>query len=184
MRNKTNSVHRKKSLKLGGRPADIFYEIIEACGLLLTVGYHPVAILRYGLDGIRRMDSARERAYRRQEIERLRKKKLLTIQKVGEEYHVALTNRGLREAFRLQVLRAKPMPDGCVCMVVFDIPEQEKKLRATLRTFLRYADFAPLQRSVWTSSHDAWEPLAKLFDVNRTSKWVSVFVARKMDLRK
>jgi len=172
-----------KSLKVGGQSAKVFQDIVETCDLLLTFGYRPVAVLRYGLDGVRKLDSAKDRARQRQEISRLKAQKLLTIQKIGAEYMVGLTERGSKEAFRLQVLQAKPMPDGCVCMVVFDIPESQNRLRQSLRKFLRYAGFIPLQKSVWISPYDAWKPLAKLFDLNKTSQWISVYVSRRMDLR-
>mgnify|MGYP001567447594 CR=1 FL=1 len=174
----------RKSLKLEGRSAKVFQEVVETCDLLLTFGYRPTAILKYGMDGVRKMKTARERAYHRQELLRLQSQKLLSIRKIGNEYRVALTERGSKEMFRLQVLQAPPMPDGCVCMVAFDIPEIENALRRSLRNFLRYAGFVPIQKSVWISPYDAWEPLVKLFDLNRTSRWISVFVSRRMDLRK
>jgi DNA-binding transcriptional regulator PaaX len=101
---------------------------------------------------------------------------------IGDEYHLRLTEYGAHEAFRLQVLQAKPMPDHCVCMVIFDIPEHQRKLRRSLRGFLSYAGFTQLQKSVWTAPFDAWKPLVKLFHIDRSSKWVSVFIAREMDI--
>ncbi len=176
-------MRKPRSITPGSRSAVILQEIVQELDLLATFGYRPVKVLRYGMDGVRRMRAAKERTYRRQEIQRLQRRKLLLITKVANEYRVALTEAGAKEAIRLQVLSAKLMPDTCVCMVVFDIPEYEANLRKMLRAFLRHAGFRMVQKSVWVSPYDAWEPLARLFAVSKSSQWISVYVARKMDLR-
>jgi DNA-binding transcriptional regulator PaaX len=134
-------------------------------------------ILRYGVDGANAILNAKERRLRRQEFERLRKRKLIEVSKEADCYRVALTQRGKQEAFRLKVLEADLLPDDRMCMVVFDIPESKRKLRKELRSFLTSAGFAPIQKSVWISRFDAGEALRELFRSTGASKWVRVYTA-------
>ena len=168
-----------RSLALHSRSSNLFQEIVESCDLFFSIGYNPSGYLRYGIDGMNRIQKAKAHRYERQVLQRFVERKLLVIKETGELLEVALTAAGESELFRLQVLHAPRCPKGIVCMVVFDIPESKKELRKYLRDFLRYSGFEPLQKSVWISPFAAMEPLSKLFTSKKVAQWVSVFCAEK-----
>ena len=168
-----------RSLKLHSRSSNLFQEIVESCGLFFSIGNNPTGYLRYGIDGMNRLQQARAHRYEKQILERLVAKKLIRIQETAKTLSVALTTAGESELFRLQVLHAPKCSEGTVCMVVFDIPESKKKLRKQLRDFLRYSGFEPLQKSVWISPFAAMDPLSKLFASKKVSRWVYVFCVQK-----
>ncbi len=140
-------------------------DIADALDPMMTFGHCPMMVLKYGMDGVRRIREADERSARRRELERLKKRKMVHIKKRGDQYWIKLTDEGQKQAFRLKILDADLFEDDRVTMVVFDIPESQQKLRARLRGFLSSAAFIPIQRSVWISPFDSGRLLAKFFSV-------------------
>ncbi len=97
-------------------------------------------------------------------IHRFMKKGLIEKELVEEEICIKLTELGLK---KLQEKRQKGKEkkllklkigdvqwDGIWRVVVFDIPEQNKKIRSVLRETLRVLEFKPLQKSVWISKNN------------------------------
>lgn len=172
-------VSRRKFLKKDSVAAKILLEINDELDLLFSFGYRPTKVMKYGMDGVRRMREPKMRAERRRSLKRLHTKNLISILKKDEEYQVALTRAGALEVFRLKVLYSAPLPKGSVCMVIFDIPETERTLRKNMRNFLQVAGFICWQRSVWISFFDAGEHLERLFEVNGVSDWMKVYLATR-----
>ncbi len=83
------------------------------------------------------------------------------------------------EYLRLKVLDSDLYEDDRACLVVFDIPETKRKLRKTLRHFLRYAGFIPIQKSVWISKFNAGEAISKLLSTKGSKHWVRVYEVRE-----
>lgn len=158
----------------------ILREIADSTDDILTTGYQPVAVARYGLDGVYRMRAAREAAERRKALKRLEEKKLIQVRVEGEKYWAALTKKGVQEILRQKVFDTEPLPENRTCVVVFDIPELHRKLRKSLRKFLDHAGFFQLQRSVWISPFDAQDSLQQLFRSSGANKWVRVFTTKDL----
>lgn len=154
-------------------------ELSDELDLFLSFGYRPAKVMKYGMDGVRRMRDAKLRSERRQTLRRLRDRELIEVEQEAEKYKVALTRSGAIEVFRLKVLQSNPLPEGETCMVIFDIPESERELRRTLRRFLKSSGFICWQRSVWICFLDVGIPLGELFDSTGASKWVKVYLAKK-----
>jgi CRISPR-associated endonuclease Cas2 len=172
---------RKTHLKEGSRSAELFKEIVDSLDLVLTFGYQPCAVLKYGMDGIYRMRSAQERADQRRAINGLKKKKLLEIEQRADKYFVALTQKGANEYLRLKVLSSDLYEDDRECLVVFDVPESRRDIRKLLREFLWNAGFIPIQKSVWISQFNAGEALSTLLNAIGLKKWVRIYEVREYD---
>ncbi|MBI5530204.1 MAG: hypothetical protein HY918_01760 [Candidatus Doudnabacteria bacterium] len=86
--------------------------------------------------------------------------------------------------------RKKPVKDGVWKMVIFDIPEKQKKVRGVLRAKLKQLQFKKWQNSIWISPYaldeeieEEMAQLAKHFfvrlikvkDINRTDDLDKLF---------
>lgn len=176
----------KKSKKLEqplqprSRQAVLLREIIEELDLLATFGYQPVAVLKYGMQGVRRMRLAKDRKWRLESMRRLIVKRLVDVRKIGDEYRIALTKKGAEAAFRFRIHDAELLPENVTCFVIFDIPETERAVRAVLRRFLAGIGFAQLQQSVWICRFDVAVPLLELLKLQNRRRWVRVFNAHEL----
>jgi len=156
-------------------------ELVDELDLLLTFGYRPAAVLTYGMEGVRRMRSAKERKWRREAMRRLEKRRLVEMLRGKNETRISLTEKGAEELLRRKIDQAEELPDGAVCLVVFDVPEVKKKLRDQLRFLLMSLGFSPLQKSVWISPFDVASLLENFFAIKhrreRSAYRIRVFTA-------
>lgn len=67
-----------------------------------------------------------------------------------------------------------PKKDGKLRIVVFDIPERERRKRNWLRTQLVACDFEPLQKSVWTGTRPLPEKLIEEIDALDLGAYVHI----------
>lgn len=165
-------------MRHGSRTDRFLREIVEELDLLATVGYRPTAVLRYGMEGVRRMRALRARQDRRRAMERLRKLRLVAIERSADTYRIALTDSGAQAYWRTRLLAAELLPEGQTCFVIFDIPESQRRLRDELRRLLVESGFAALQKSVWISRFDVAEPLRTFLNVRKARHaWIRIFTA-------
>jgi CRISPR-associated endonuclease Cas2 len=69
-------------------------------------------------------------------------------------------------------------------LVCFDIPEQWRRKRSVLRSFLKRNGFRQLQKSIWISECDYRRELASLAVEMRINFYLKVFRVPKEDIRK
>jgi DNA-binding transcriptional regulator PaaX len=113
-----------------------------------------------------------------QNLHRLKELGLLVFSERKKEIvNVGLTDTGLVEFFKLNIYYSVPLPEGRVCLVVFDIPEKYRTERLRLTFFLKRFDFERLQKSVWFSPFDVSEDLRKFLELTKFERWVYVFDA-------
>ncbi|PIX61833.1 hypothetical protein CO057_01915 [Candidatus Uhrbacteria bacterium CG_4_9_14_0_2_um_filter_41_50] len=174
---KTNHLRPKS------RGAKLFKELVDDLDLFFTFGNKPRAVLKYGFDGYKKIRDAKEKAYRKQALIQLAAKKFISVKKKSEKYYISLTKIGADEYLRLQLQNLDLLPNGYVCMVVFDIPETERNLRQAIRTLLKEVGFMQTQRSVWISPFDAGELLSKLFQSKTKKSWIKCYTALSHNLR-
>lgn len=170
----------KRSTRAHSRASWILSSLTEPLDLIFSRGVHPSMVLRHGTDGTYAILEAKERRLRKQEFDRLRRKNLIETKQEGHRLSVALTEAGKQELFRLKVLESDLLGNDRVCMVVFDIPEQYRKIRRRLRDFLTEAGFVPIQRSVWISPFNAAEPLRDLFRSTGATKWIRIYMSEQV----
>lgn len=70
---------------------------------------------------------------------------------------------------------------GARLMVVFDIPENERALRAKLRLLLREFYFEQIQKSVWVTEYDVIDILSVQIRLHQLTNYVEVYEARKVN---
>lgn len=123
-------------------------------------------------------------------IHRLAKKGFLEKELMEEEICIKLTELGLK---KLQEKRQKEKEkkllkikigdmkwDGVWRVVVFDIPEQNKKIRSVLRETLRVLEFKPLQKSVWISKNNFTKDLRKWARELGMSDFIRIFETKDL----
>lgn len=157
-------------------------ELVDELDLLVTFGYRPTKVMKYGMEGVRRMRSARERKDRRDAMRRLCKQQLIVTEKIGKDLAVTLSEKGAMEYFRVRVCDSPFLPIGRVCMIVFDIPETERSKRKMFRDFLRYSGFHRLQQSVWVCHYDVFDAMQKILQIRGLAKWVSMYESERINL--
>lgn len=113
------------------------------------------------------------------DLNRLARQGLITVKKKTTKIEAALTTDGIMEFFKLSLNHSKKLPDGTICIVVFDVPEKTRKHRRFLRHFLWEKAFIPIQKSVWISQFDDAEILLSLFEMLKIKKWIKVYIAKE-----
>lgn len=129
---------------------------------------------------IAEIERARERRYLREELARLKREKLIKEEKVGDQLVFCLTEKGKNVALRYKILYCNDLIKDKYYLVIFDIPELERKTRDFFRHFLKEAGFIRLQQSVWLTQKDIEEYLAELIRAAGAEKWIHIVTATKI----
>lgn len=89
-------------------------------------------------------------------IDRLNKKGLLRKLRKEKKLHLQLTEKGKQylEKHAINSGKSRPAWDSKWRMIIFDIPEEKRRLRNLLRQYLHILGFGKVQRSVWISPFD------------------------------
>lgn len=109
-------------------------------------------------------------------IQRLKQKGYILTNKEEEKIIIKLTQSGKDQISLMKILENKPW-DHKWRIVIFDIPEEHRKLRNALRYRLREWQFKQLQKSVWVSKKDIVKELKIFLKEIGIENWVKVFVA-------
>ena len=89
-----------------------------------------------------------------------------------------LTELGQREAHKqiiLGKLKTKKV-DGKWRIVIFDIPEDQRRLRDNFRNLLKEFGFKKLQASVWASPYDIFDDLESLIPDIKKHDWIKLLL--------
>ena len=167
-------------VEYGSRAGDLFSAIIDEVFIACPIDLQPTMIWKYGYEGTYRIRDAQERRNRYRALKRLEEKRLLTVKKIADQYHIALTDEGMQQAFWLKAHAVGFLEEGIVSMVIFDIPETHRNIRKRIRTFLSDLGFLPIQQSVWVSPYDISNELIDLFNSVKVSRWVRVYNAKEV----
>ena len=143
-------------------------EIIKLILLAAATAASPAATLT-GLIGVGLLTTPLARWYQRQDkhgkyrirktFAELQRKQLIEVDKTSDgKTRVALTETGKRKVLQYQFEDLKITPlkkwDKKWRMVIFDIPESNKRARETLRHKLQGLGFYQLQKSVFVHPHE------------------------------
>ena len=104
------------------------------------------------------------------------------ISRVGANKNAVwhLTSAGktqLRQAVR--DLKEHVISDGITRLVIFDIPERERKKRTIVRAELIACNFQQLQKSVWIGECPLPEDFIKFLDAMGLAEYVHIFSVRE-----
>ena len=112
----------------------------------------------------------------RQAYYEAKRKGLIVVDEAGKFSLSAEAERSLKV---FKPLKLK----GALVMVIFDIPELEKRKRQWFRTLLRELKFEQVQKSVWMSEYNCFEVLSAGIIEQRLETYVRVFEARPIEER-
>lgn len=107
-------------------------------------------------------------------VKDLREKGFLETSKTDQgKIIMKLTSKGRDEMILKKILEEKKW-DGKYRVVIFDIPEKNRKLRNILRYKLKEWKFEPWQKSVWAGKKDVTKHLRGFIKEIGISEWVRV----------
>lgn len=115
-----------------------------------------------------------------QAIKDLKEKGFIETEKHEGKIVLKLTKGGYDQAI-LQKILANEKWDGKWRIVIFDIPENKRKLRNILRSKLREWEFIPWQKSVWVSKKAVEKQLKDFIQEVGIYQWVKVLVANDLN---
>lgn len=107
-------------------------------------------------------------------IRQLREKGYVNKEKDGNKLIIKLTQKGKDEAILNRILKDENW-DGKWRVVVFDIPEDMRKVRNVFRGRLKIWGFAPWQKSVWVSKKDLKKAVRDYVKEVGIGQWVKIF---------
>lgn len=111
-----------------------------------------------------------------QTLRRLRLKGFLETDKQQTETILKLTDKGKNEAILRKILKNENW-DGKWRVVIFDIPEVNKKTRDIFRSRLKLWEFQQLQKSVWVTKKNIIPILREFTKELHLERWVLFFEA-------
>lgn len=109
-------------------------------------------------------------------LNRLKKEGLVEEIKVDNKEIYRLTTKGKIKIF-YSFVNHKPKWDGKWRMVIFDIPEQKKKLREIFRSRLKDLGFERMQNSVWVTPNDVQGVIKLLTEAFELDNYVHFVIA-------
>lgn len=111
----------------------------------------------------------------RQALNRLTKRGLITIHK-GPKIKITLTAKGHKQINKKEIVIPKLKKwDGKWRLVIFDIPEKQKRDREKFRYYLKFLGLTQVQESVWAHPFPCREAIAEVCRMYNVSDFVSVF---------
>ena len=139
--------------------------------------YHPYSYIYKSLSD----EMGYKEASIRSALSRLQKKGFLELDKSGRgEMFLNLSNEG-KAAWLSKKLKSEKLPklSNQYVLVVFDIPEAERKIRDLLRQRLRQFGFEPWQKSVWATDNDVFHLIKRYFDQAALGDYVIILQSAK-----
>lgn len=112
-------------------------------------------------------------------IRSLRIKGYVDTEKQGKKLILRLTEKGTNEALLNKLLETKGW-DGVWRVVIFDIPEEMKKVRDVFRGRLKLWGFIPWQKSVWISKRPVTKVLRSYIKEVGIPDWVKVLESKDL----
>lgn len=117
----------------------------------------------------------------RQEVKRLVKRKLLSIEEKNNQSIVTLTENGKKEILKYNLKKLKIVKpekwDGKWRVVIFDVNEKKHHLRDLLRKKMKILGFFPIQKSVFVHPYPCKKEIAFLRQIYKVGNEVSIFTA-------
>lgn len=119
-------------------------------------------------------------------LKQLEKRQLIQIERKNEEVYVTVKNNedvsilkySLKE---ILALKKKKNWKNKWFMVVFDVPEEERRKRNYLRGFLREIGFYPYNQSVYVFPYECEKEIGLIKQIVEGGKYISYIVAEKLE---
>ena len=138
----------------------------------------PAALSHAGLDKLSTTTRARVAA-------ELRRQQLIEITKLGNEFHIQLSVKGIHRLQRAQVTKLTiPEPatwNGRWCMVTYDVPRTMNKERRLFADQLRRLGFTMARESVWFHPYPCFDILSELTTYCGLQRYVTIAEISQLD---
>lgn len=165
------------------------YPYVKEILLILAAGtVISAALLMPGLGRVLNPSLWQGRGYRkdrlRQVLKRMQKQKVVEVAETKDGPVVRITQNGITKALRYKLedmeIKRKSW-DGKWRVVVFDIPETNKKARDEFRKRLKQAGFFPLQESVFVHAFPCFDEIEFLRQIYGVDVGVTYMEAGKIE---
>jgi len=118
----------------------------------------------------------------------LNKNKIIIVKKDGNNYTVKLTEEGKKVVKKIQFegmkIEKQEKWDGRWRIIIFDIPEGNKRrgkiLRDAMRFKMKNMGFYQLQKSVWAHAYPCEKEIQLLCEILKTGPFVNIITAEKI----
>jgi hypothetical protein len=155
--------------ELTGNYFDIWYDARDFRSALIRGGPEYVKLLKKDLEW---------KKYR-QKLYQLRRSKYIELERVGDSLRLKLTGGGRLTGLTDRIRISGRLPEGEVCLVSFDIPENHRSMRLRMRRFLKRCGFRMRHESLWSSDRDVSLPILQAIKEMGSEKWVQIYRCRK-----
>lgn len=114
-------------------------------------------------------------------LSRLRREGLVERLGTGRRSKWRLTAEGKKSILKQprHAQLSQPRKDGIMRLVIFDIPERDRRKRDMVRAELIFCKFRQLQKSVWIGEYPLPEDFVSLLDNLRLTRNVHIFSVRE-----
>ena len=117
-------------------------------------------------------------------IYRLKKNNFIKVEGLKGNCAIMLTKKGFDKAvltqFNLENDKIEKRKDGKWVMVIFDVPEKNKKSRELLRSILYRLKYNLFQKSVWVSPYDVARRTEDLLQEYSLDSFVKMFLIEEI----
>ena len=115
-------------------------------------------------------------------ISYLNKKGYIKIKNLKSSKSVILTKEGISKALKasFNIESKKKRKDGKWIMVIFDVPEKNRKSRNLLRSILFNLGYKMFQQSAWISPYDVYSKTEKLLALYSLDQYVKMFLIEEI----
>lgn len=118
----------------------------------------------------------------------LNKNKMIVVRHEGNNYTIKLTEKGKKIVQKIQfenmAVEKQEKWDGKWRIIIFDIPEGNKRrgkvLRDAMRDKMKKMNFYQLQKSVWAHAYPCEKEIKLLCEILNVSPFVNIITAEKI----
>ncbi|MDD3783665.1 MAG: CRISPR-associated endonuclease Cas2 [Candidatus Portnoybacteria bacterium] len=117
-------------------------------------------------------------------IYRFKKHGYLKTLKVKDNIAITITSKGLEKILKIKLksLDKRKRKDGKWQMILFDIPENQRRNRDLFRGQLKYLGYQNFQKSIWVCPYDTLQETKALIKRYRLENWVELLLVNKIGL--
>lgn len=115
-------------------------------------------------------------------IYNLKKNGYIKIKNLEQKQAILITSKGADRIFRtkLTIIESKKRKDGKWQMLIFDIPEDKKRIRELLRRMLYLLGYQKLQQSVWVCPYDVLKETEAILRKYNLDQYVKLFLIEEI----
>ena len=166
---------------------DIIYPFISATDdvvdFLLSNKYRQINILFRNENPIFRKyrKDINKRSFN-QLIYHLKKNNYIKVKNLENKKAIMLTKEGFNKALKasFKIQETKKRKDGKWIMIVFDIPQKNRRARNLLRSILKNLGYKMFQQSVWVTPYDVSEKTERLLQAYFLDRYVKIFLIEEL----